>query len=212
MDGMVAAAAGSRLAHHAAVMRAIHRRIECRAAANGQAIAIADEGRGVSYQELNAAANAMARRLMAAGFKRGMHAHVRMAPSGELAVVLLAILKAGGCYTWTGNPECRPEPSIQIGRSDSERRELPLGDVLPRGAAGGPNLPVITRETDIACLLERGAGESPVAVPHGTVMAMASLAAGERLPWAGEPGAFDLWVILMAGATAVVRQRQSAAA
>lgn len=193
-------------------MRAIHRLIEGRAAADGEAIAIADEGCPLSYRELNSAANAMARRLMAAGFKRGMHAHVRLAPSGELAVVLLAILKAGGCYTWTENPECPPQPSIQIGHADSERREIPLSDVLPGGAVGGPNLPVVTRETDIACLLERGAGESPIAVPHGTVMAMASHAVGDRLPWAGEPGAFDLWVTLMAGATAVVSERQAAAA
>ena len=41
----------------------------------------------------------MARQLMAAGFRRGMRAQVKMAPSVNLAVVLLAILKAGGCYS-----------------------------------------------------------------------------------------------------------------
>lgn len=185
-------------------MRAIHRLIEGQVAANGEAIAIDGDGHGISYRELNAAANAVARRLMAAGFKRGMRVRVRMQPSVDLAVVLLAILKAGGSYLWTITAD---RPVIQIGE-----RELPPGEVLATGACGGPNLPVITRETDIACLLERGAGESPIAVPHGTVIAMIPHATGERLPWAGEPGALDLWITLMAGATAVVSERPAVAA
>ena len=185
-------------------MRAIHRLIEGQVATNGDAIAIDGEGHGVSYRELNTSANAVARQMMAAGFRRGMHVHVRMRPSVELAVVLLAILKGGGSYTWTITSDSSP---IRVGE-----QELDLGDVRATGVRGGSNLPVITRETDIACLLERGAGESPIAVPHGTVIAMNSHAAGERLPWAGEPGALDLWITLMAGATAVVSQRPAVAA
>lgn len=185
-------------------MRAIHRLIEGKVATNGDAIAIDGEGHCISYRDLNTSANAVARRMMAVGFKRGMHLHVRMQPSVELAVVLLATLKAGGSYTWTITSDGSP---IRIGE-----QALHLDDVCATGACGGSNLPVITRETDIACLLERGAGESPIAVPHGTVIAMRSHAAGERLPWAGEPGALDLWITLMAGATAVVSERPAVAA
>lgn len=185
-------------------VRAIHRLIEGQVAANGDAIAIDRKGHCVSYRELNSSANAVARRLMAAGFKRGNHVHVRMPPCVELAVVLLAILKAGGSYTWVITSD---GPPIQLGE-----RVLCLDEVVATGAGGGSNLPVFTRETDIACLLERGAGESPIAVPHGTVIAMRSHATGERLPWAGEPGALDLWITLMAGATAVVSEGRAVAA
>ena len=185
-------------------MRAIHRLIEGKVAADGDAIAIDGEGHRISYRELNTSANAGARRMMAAGLKRGIHVRVRMQPSVDLAVVLLAILKAGGSYTWTISSD---GPPIRFGE-----RTLCLDDVLGPGSCGGSNLPVLTRETDIACLLERGAGESPIAVPHGTVIALTSHASGKRLPWAGEPGALDLWITLMAGATAVVSERRAVAA
>jgi non-ribosomal peptide synthetase component F len=185
-------------------VRAIHRLIEGQVATNGDAIAIDGEGCRVSYRELNTAANTVARRLIAAGFRRGNHVRVRMEPSVDLAVVLLAILKAGGSYTWTITSE---GPPVQIGG-----QELELTAVLETGTCGGSNLPVITRETDIACMLERGAGEPPISVPHGTVISMLSHATSKRLPWAGEPGALDLWITLMAGATAVVSERPAVAA
>ena len=186
------------------VVRAIHRLIEGKVAADGDAIAIDGEGHCLSYRELNTSANAVARRMMAAGLKRGIHVYVRMEPSPDLAVVLLAILKAGGSYTWTISSD---GPPIQFSEGT-----LYLDDVLGPCSCGGSNLPVFTRETDIACLLERGAGQSPIAVPHGTVIALTSHAAGKRLPWAGEPGALDLWITLMAGATAVVSERRAVAA
>jgi len=51
-----------------------------------------------------------------------------------------------------------------------------------------------------------------VIVPHATIIAMTSCAAGARSPFTGEPGAFDLWVPLMNGATAVVEERPAVAA
>ena len=77
----------------------MHRLIERHAATNGDALAVIDGESSCSYRELNAAANVLARRLIAAGFRHGMRADVPMAPSVDLAVTLLAILKAGGCYT-----------------------------------------------------------------------------------------------------------------
>lgn len=199
--GALAKADGPSLALLGAVMRAIHRLIESHAASNGEAIAIADRNRNISYRELNAAANALARRLMDAGFRRGMRADVRMAPSPDLAVALLAILKAGGHYRWSeGNPDEDPWGLL-----------MDAGGVL-RDVRCSPNLPVVTRETDVACVLERGAGESPIVVPHATILSMAARPVADRSPWTGESGAFDLWAALMSGATAVVSERQAAAA
>src|SRR5688572_33383101 len=78
-------------------MRTVHRLIENHAALRGEAIALVDGESSCSYRDLNAAANVLARKLMNAGFRRGMCAHVSMPARVELAVVLLATLKAGGC-------------------------------------------------------------------------------------------------------------------
>jgi hypothetical protein len=190
----------------AAVTRTVHRLIENHAALRGDAIALVDGGSSCSYRELNAAANVLARKLMNAGFRRGMCAHVRMPARVELAVVLLAILKAGGCYTWS-DPGAGAAASIWFEGTGGPERELEIGKVPRATVCGGSNLPVMTRETDAACVLHGG-----VIVPHATIISMTSCAAGSRSPFTGEPGAFDLWVPLMNGATAVVEERPAVAA
>ena len=185
------------------MLRAIHRLIEGHVTTNGDAVAVVEGNRSCSYRELNAAANSLARRLMTSGFRRGMRADVRMLPSVDLAVVLLAILKAGGCYMWSRGDDA---PSFQIPTVHDDSSLLVNG-IQVNGVCGGPNLPVITRETDIACVLDRAAGEESIAVPHSAIIAMASCAAAGRSLWAGERGAFDLWVALLAGATAVTSSR-----
>ena len=187
------------IAHRSIVLRAIHRLIEGHVATSGDALAVVEGDRAYSYRELNAAANLFARRLMTSGFRRGMRADVQMIPSVDLAVVLLAILKTGGCYMWRR----ADSPSFQIPTVD-EGSSLLVDGLAANGVCGGPNLPVITRETDIACVLDRTTAENSVAVPHATIIAMASCAAAGRSLWAGEPGAFDLWAALLSGATAVV--------
>ena len=190
-------------------MRSVHRIIEMHAATSGDTPAIIESASACSYRELNTAANTLARRLMAAGLRRGMAAHVSMPPSSNLAVLLLAILKAGGCYTWTDDASA---PPLRIEESSGVWRDLDISDVAVEGLCGGPNLPVIARETDIACILNHEAGDDrAIAVPHATIISMAACAATDRSPWAGESGAFDLWAALMNGATAVVTERPAAA-
>lgn len=191
--------------------RTIHRLIEQHATARGDAIAVVDRESSYSYRELNAAANVMARRLMGAGFRREMCAHVSIEPSVDLAVGLLAILKAGGCYTWC-DPGPASEASIRFHGPGGEQRDLRIGAMPLTAVGGGSNLPVITRDTDVACVLPGETGEAAIAVPHATIMAMTSCAAGDRSPFTGEAGAFDLWVPLMNGATAVVEERRAVAA
>jgi hypothetical protein len=153
----------------------------------------------------------VARRLMSDGFRRGTCAHVSMAPSVDLAVVLLAILKAGGSYTWS-DPGPGVEPSIKFDGPGGEHRHMAVREIPLTTVCGGSNLPVVTRETDVACVLCDGSGEATIAVPHATIIAMTSCAGGERSSFTGEAGAFDLWVPLMIGATAVVAGRTAVAA
>ena len=78
--------------------KGIHRLIEQQAASRGDALAFNDETRLITYRDLNGRANTVARALVASGFKRGAVAALQMPRSVELAITMLAVLKAGGAY------------------------------------------------------------------------------------------------------------------
>ena len=198
------------------VMRAVHRIIEQHVVVHGDTLAIVDGDRSCSYRELNCAANSLARRLIGSGFRRGMRADVHMPPSIDLAVALLATLKAGGYYTWlapgsfSGGRTDDDGPLFEI-TTHNAKTAVTVDGITMGGVSGGPNLPVLTRETDIACILPYSAA-GPVSVPHATIISMAACAAPGQWPWAGEPGAFDLWAALLSGATAIVTEPPAIAA
>ena len=204
----------------AVTSEAVHRVIEHHAATRGDLVAIADRDRSCSYRQLNHGANAVARHFMARGFRRGAHACVRMPRGIDLGTILLAILKAGGSYTWS-DPEREVTDaassfgpagvSIATGVDGAETRYLHLDvtSVLAAPVAGCPNLPIMTRDTDVACILQNN-GAADVLVPHATITALRSRAVTHPTRWTGEPGAFELWMALMAGTTALV-EGQSAA-
>lgn len=194
----------------------IHRVIEHHAATGGELVAISDRHRACSYRELNYRANALARHLMASGFHRGRHVFVTMPRGIELATVLLAVLKAGGSYTWA-DPE-RSESSqpqgvaIETGTDGAETRYLHLDvtTVLAEQVSCCPNLPIMTRHTDIACILHDGT--AAVSVPHATITALRARAVTHPTRWNGDSSAFDLWMALMAGTTALVDASAEASA
>lgn len=195
----------------------IHRFIEQHAALRGDFSAIRDGRRALSYRELNHAANAMARRLMASGFRRGMHATVAMPLGADLAIVLLATLKAGGSYTWCAPAACEGLAhgvSFQLGSGDAEDRfmHVDVSQALSERVASSPNLPIVTRGSDVACILPGEAGGRGVVVPHSTITALRPQGLAHTAACVGEPGAFDLWAALTAGATAVVGMPEAAAA
>ena len=77
--------------------RCIHELFEAQAARHPDAVAVAQEDDQLSYGELNACANRLARRLRALGV-RPMRVWVVCERSLNMVVGLLGILKAGGAY------------------------------------------------------------------------------------------------------------------
>jgi non-ribosomal peptide synthetase component F len=193
------------------VSTAVHRIIEERAAARPEVAAIVDEAHAVTYRELNQRANSLARRLCESGLTRGALAFVRMPRSSDLAIVLLAVLKAGASYAWIepGSAEDAGLPAafcIRRGHSADDERYLAIDieSALRESAARpGPNLPVLSRGSDVACVLPDSSGRPHVLVPHATIVALPSAPAPRRL-WEGTAGALDLWLGLMSGATLAV--------
>jgi non-ribosomal peptide synthetase component F len=190
------------------VCNAVHRLIEQQAARRPDAIAIAAGSRQLTYRELNQRANALARRLTESGLTRGSLARVRMTRSADLALVLFAVLKAGACYAWV-EPGSADEAdglaafSIIRGVEHDEECYLALDihAALDECATKtGPNLPVLTRGSDVACVLPDSNGRPHVLVPHATITSLQTPLA-RVVPWQHGPGALDLWLALMSGAT-----------
>lgn len=179
----------------------VHRLVEHQAALGGDGIAIRHGDRTVTWRELNGRANAVARHLMASGFRRGDFAEVELAPGADLSIVLLAVLKAGGCYTWTpaaviGAPVC---VLVHDPQSAERTSLLDVGHLLSGPFRSSPNLPVMVRGADAACILQENGG--PVLVPHASLASLRETALPPVACCGGEAGAFDLWMLLMAGAT-----------
>jgi amino acid adenylation domain-containing protein len=78
--------------------RSVHELFEACAAATPNAPAVVAGGRTLSYGELNALANRLARCLQARGVGTDQAVAVCGERTMEMVVALLAVLKAGGCY------------------------------------------------------------------------------------------------------------------
>jgi hypothetical protein len=187
---------------------AIHRVIEYQAASRPDAPALTEGPRTLTYRELNQRANVLARRLVESGLTRGAIAMVRMPRSIDLAVVLLATLKAGAAYAWV-EPGSRQELDLPANfcilrrRNGDEQGYLAL-DIRSALAAcasrPSPNLPILTRGSDLACVLLDAGGNAEVLVPHATITALPPTLPTDGGEWSASAGTFDLWLTLMTGA------------
>jgi non-ribosomal peptide synthetase component F len=186
-------------------MLGVHRIVEAHAASRGSEVALLG-GEGVlTYRELNQGANAVARYLIDRGLRRGSRAVVKMERGPELAVTLLAVLKAGAAYTWLDLDERDMWPvGISLVRDiDGEHLAhvvVTVGDAMQASSRPAPNLPILTRGHDIACVMPQRNGLPGVLVPHATIVALQSYPVRTGAGWSSEPGALDLWIPLMVGA------------
>ena len=76
----------------------VHELFEAQADRTPDAVALSCEGEQLSYGELNAQANRLARHLRALGVGPDVRVGVCLERSIEMVVALLAVLKAGGAY------------------------------------------------------------------------------------------------------------------
>ncbi len=184
----------------------VHRIIERQSARAGDRVALACDDASVTYRELNQRANAVARDLISRGLRRGAHAVVRMERNPERAVALLAILKAGAAYTWVdaARPDGRWPHGISLLDNGVARPILLDTSLLMAESRPSPNLPIVTRAEDTACVLPEADGRAAVLVPHATIALLLGHHAPERSAWSGDATALDLWLPLMAGASVSV--------
>ncbi len=117
---------------------AVHRRFEEQAALRPEADAVVCEDRRLTYGELNARANQLARHLRALGVDGGSTVALWLDRSVEVVVCLLAVLKAGGAYV----PLDPLSPRQRLGRMLAVVRPRA---VLTRGMLAG-GLPAGTGE------------------------------------------------------------------
>ncbi|MFV2099393.1 condensation domain-containing protein, partial [Micromonospora sp. LOL_014] len=108
----------------------VHRLVEARAAADPDAVAVVSGAASVTYGELNARANRLARRLRDLGV--GPDVPVALSTDRSLAAItgLLAVAKAGGVYVPV-------EPDIPAERMEYMLREVDAGLVLADERAAG---------------------------------------------------------------------------
>jgi acyl-CoA synthetase (AMP-forming)/AMP-acid ligase II len=192
---------------------AVHRIIEAYAARSGDSTAISDHQITLSYRELNQRANAVARHLIAHGFRRGGIATVCLSRCAETAIVLLGVLKAGGTYILI---DCDAnDGQWPHGVSFAEKREgdevryrtVDIAPALQRTAVSSANLPIVARASDVACVIADREGAPLVLVPHATIMSLQERTVPPLAEWSGEAGALDLWAGLLNGATVTLSDR-----
>jgi acyl-CoA synthetase (AMP-forming)/AMP-acid ligase II len=187
----------------------VQRVIEQQAVSRASAPALTGGSGAISYRDLNLRANGVARGLAAAGLRRGSTVVVKMEKSVDTAIVLLAVLKAGAAYMWVDPAGATAWPygvsfPVREGGVEEQWKSLDVR-ALVAVAQAAPGLPIVTRPTDIACVLAEADGTPGVLVPHQTITALLQQRpAIELAQWNGDAGALGLLVGLMSGATVSV--------
>ncbi|MCX4904334.1 non-ribosomal peptide synthetase [Streptomyces sp. NBC_00878] len=135
--------------------RCVHEWFEEVAAATPDAVAVTAGGRCLSYRELNARANRMARHLRALGVGPEVLVALRLDRTEHLVVAVLAVLKAGGAYVPID--PASPADRVALVLRDSAPRLL-LTDA-PSDPDPGPDVPPIP-VVDVCADADRWSGLS----------------------------------------------------
>ena len=197
-------------------MLGVHRIVEGHAAARGGEVALIGNDRVWTFRELNQRANALARHLIDRGLRRGSRGIIKMERGPELAMALLAVLKAGAAYTWfdLGDDTRWPDGISIVTDQDGHacaQAFVSARQVIEASSRPAPNLPILTRAHDIACVMPQADGSGTL-VPHATIAALQSHPVPRASYWSSSAAALDLWVPLMAGSPVMLTATAEAAA
>ncbi|MQA25323.1 MAG: amino acid adenylation domain-containing protein [Micromonosporaceae bacterium] len=121
---------------------------ERQAASTPDATAVSVQGVRLTYADLNARANRLARHIRAAGVVTGSPVAIRAQRRAEMLVGLLAILKAGGCYVALDLAD-PPERQVAVLR-DSDPTVLLTGPPLGPTLAAVRTVPLDHDPVDLA--------------------------------------------------------------
>ena len=125
----------------------VHRLVEHRASIGPDAVAVEWDAATLTYAELNARANRLARRLRAVGVESDDVVAVSMERSAELAVALLAAVKAGGAFLAV-DPAYPPERRAFMLADSGARAVLTTSDLASDPPSSGAAVIVIDRDAD----------------------------------------------------------------
>lgn len=197
----------------------LHRLLEQSADAFPEAAAVVDGDRTVSYGELDAAANRIARQLIDLGVRRGDRVGLYLEKSAESLACVYGVLKAGAAYVPLA-PDAPPARLRGIVRHAGIRVLLAGGELSGQWAAvtgapfaGSPGSPgsvgspgsLGSRGSAVECLVcvNSTAGECPV-LPGAVVLGMDDLARqpGTRPAVTAGPGDVA-YVLYTSGSTGV---------
>ncbi|MFI2606495.1 amino acid adenylation domain-containing protein [Kitasatospora sp. NPDC018619] len=200
---------------------------EARAAAAPDAIALTAEDGELTYARLNARANGLARRLVAAGVRRETPVALMIDRSAAQVVAILAVLKAGGLYVPLDDAQptdrlrtVLADAGAALVLADAAHREHPalagLTVLDPHAEEHPENLGLPQRADQLAYVMHTsGSTGVPkgIAVTHRGVVDLAlggQFTGGghERLP-VHAPSAFDastyeIWTPLLSGGQLVI--------
>lgn len=123
--------------------RPVHRIVEARAQEDPTAVAVVDENGSLTYRELDARANGVARSLRADGLVSGDLVGIHVPRSTDTIVAMLGALKAGATYVPL-------DPSYPVDHLTALIEGATIGTVISTGGATG--LPPHLRVLDIADL------------------------------------------------------------
>ncbi|MGW3572546.1 AMP-binding protein, partial [Streptomyces sp. NPDC000941] len=207
---------------------------EAQVARTPGAVAVVFQGRELTYAELNARANRLARYLIRLGVEPGHPVAVWMERSADLIAVLLAVLKTGGYYVplHEGHPVERLRSVIRDCRADvlltdrptqaagftADARLVEVTDTLLTTADADESNPALNGRHPLQLayvMYTSGSTGEPkgVAVPHRGVVELAldrawADTAHQRVlmhaPHAFDASDYEIWVPLLSGGRIVV--------
>jgi amino acid adenylation domain-containing protein/FkbM family methyltransferase len=140
------------------VDKRLHRLVEAQAARTPAATAVVFEGVELTYAELNASANRLARRLRREGVGPDALVGVVLERSAEMVVGLLAVLKAGGAYV----PIDPGYPAERVGLIIADARPaLLLTQERLANSLGEHGLPVVVLDAEPSPFADESAENLP---------------------------------------------------